>query len=75
MPESRLLYHGALVAASSRVNLLLQMQATMLVATKKLAIGEHTFAFWQMHTAMNATHHILAFNGRRLFMRFFLPLF
>jgi hypothetical protein len=75
MPESMPPYHGASVAASSRVNLLLQMQAPMLVATKKFAIGEHAFAFRQMHTAMNATHHILAFNGRRLFMRFFLPLF
>jgi hypothetical protein len=57
------------------VNLLLQVQTAMLVATKKLALGENAFALWQMYTAMRAAHHILAFDGRRLFMSLFLPLF
>ena len=47
----------------------------MLITAKKFAVGEQTFAFWQMHTTMGAANHIFTFNGRRLFMCFFLPLF
>ncbi|MDN5935542.1 MAG: hypothetical protein L0H75_05115 [Nitrosospira sp.] len=47
----------------------------MLVATEKLILGKNAFAFWQMHAAMSAAHHILAFNGRRLFMNILLSLF
>ena len=57
------------------VNLLLQVQTAMLVATKEFAFGENAFALWQMYAAMRAAHHILAFDGRRLFMSLFLPLF
>lgn len=56
------------------VNLLLQVQAAMLVATKEFSLGKNTLAFWQMHAAMRAAHHILAFDGRRLFVSLFLPL-
>jgi hypothetical protein len=58
-----------------RVNLLLHVQTAMLVAAKKFAVGEQTFAFWQMHAAMGAAHHILTLNRRRLFMSLLLPLF
>jgi hypothetical protein len=51
------------------------VQAAMLIAAKKFSVGEQAFAFRQMYTTLGAAHHILAFNGRRLFMCFFLPLF
>jgi hypothetical protein len=51
------------------------VQAAMLIAAKKFAVGEQAFAFRQMHIALGAAHHILAFNGRRLFMSLFLALF
>jgi len=50
------------------------MQATMLVAAKKLALGGDTFAFWQMHAAMGAAHHILV-GSRRSFPLRLVPLF
>src|SRR6185437_13182265 len=74
MPESVLLHRQPRVTARGRVNLL-HVQAAMLIAAKKISVGEQAFAFRQMYTTLGAAHHILAFNGRRLFMCFFLPLF
>ena len=49
----------------------LQMQAAMLVATKKISFRRDAFASGQVHAAVHAPHHILALQGARLFMRFF----
>jgi hypothetical protein len=52
----------ARIVGFGHVTLRLQMQPTMLIATKKLAFGSDTFTSGQMNAAMNAAHHVLTFN-------------
>jgi hypothetical protein len=49
----------------------LQMQAAMLITTKKISFRRDAFAPGQVHATVRAPHHILALQGARLFMRFF----
>jgi hypothetical protein len=51
------------------------MQTPMLVATEILAFGSNALAPGQMHAAVNAAHHILAFECCRALSCFLLPLF
>ena len=50
------------------------MQTTMLVTAENFATRHHAFASGQMHAAMDAPNHILAFHGESVLLRF-LPLF
>jgi len=51
-----------------------QMQAAMLIATKKISFRRDAFAPGQVHATVRAPHHILALQGARLLMCF-VPLF